>query len=159
MIHRPSMMATNAANRDRYAGESFVAIKPLSDRPARACPACEWPDARELGVKHDLQMVSCVKCETQYTPYDPWYSSEQFYSGYYPDIASEPAFIRERLADTIGKFAGYRATNRLLELGCGTGALLQAAMENGWEAQGLDVSEPVVAHVKKLGLNASLGEL
>jgi SAM-dependent methyltransferase len=94
-----------------------------------------------------------------YTPYRPWYSSEDFYSGYYPSITSEPEFVRVRLAETIATFESYRKTNRLLDLGCGTGALLEVAGHHGWQAEGLDVSQPVVDHGQRLGLKVSCGEL
>jgi SAM-dependent methyltransferase len=152
-------MAASAPTKSRYAGEDFVLAKPIAALGTRVCPACQSSEGKDLGVKNDLQIRSCSRCETLYTPYRPWYSSEDFYSGYYPSITSEPEFVKLRLAETIATFESYRKTNRLLDLGCGTGALLEVAGQLGWQAEGLDVSQPVVDHGRQLGLEVSCGEL
>jgi len=155
-------MRTNTStvlNKDRYAGESFVALSPLSDHAARYCPACNESTSRVVGVKNDLRIVSCRNCATLYTPYHPWYSSQEFYSGYYPEILSEPEFIKKRLSVIVSSFTQYRKTNRLLDLGCGSGALLQAAIGEGWQAEGLDISPKVVEYASNLGLKVKCSEL
>jgi SAM-dependent methyltransferase len=103
--------------------------------------------------------VSCRNCATLYTPYHPWYSSQEFYSGYYPEILSEPEFIKKRLSVIVSSFTQYRKTNRLLDLGCGSGALLQAAIGEGWQAEGLDISPKVVEYASNLGLKVKCSEL
>jgi 2-polyprenyl-3-methyl-5-hydroxy-6-metoxy-1,4-benzoquinol methylase len=152
-------MAANAPTTSRYAGEGFVLAKPVADLAVRVCPACESGEGRQLGIKNDLPIVSCNRCATLYTTYEPWYSSEEFYSGYYPQISSEPEFVKLRLAETIATFDSYRHNNRLLDLGCGTGALLEIAEKHGWQAQGLDVSRTVIEHGRKLGLNVLCAEI
>jgi 2-polyprenyl-3-methyl-5-hydroxy-6-metoxy-1,4-benzoquinol methylase len=146
-------------NQDRYAGEGFVTSKPISNLPVRGCPACEATDQRRLGVKNDLSIVSCHRCGTMYTPYQPWYTDEAFYSGYYPVISCDPEFVKRRLAETVKSFAPFRATNRLLDVGCGTGGLLQAAASASWHVEGIDVSNKAAEHVKNLGFEVFCGTL
>jgi SAM-dependent methyltransferase len=95
-----------------------------------------------------------------YTPYLPWYSSEFYYETYYRDHNLEPPpFVQSRLEEIVGQFAVCRQTNRLLDIGCGAGNLLLAARNNGWQAQGLDVSPHAVKHVRDLGFEVFHGEL
>jgi SAM-dependent methyltransferase len=112
-------------------------------------------------VKNEFEVVSCLECDSVYTPYSPWYSSESFYTGFYlnADELSPPAFVNTRLEEITAGFSRYRQNNRLLDIGCGAGTLLQAARKNGWNAQGLDVSAGAVKHVRGLGFEVFEGEL
>jgi len=84
-----------------------------------------------------------------------------FYTGFYlnADELSPPAFVNTRLEEITAEFSPYRENNRLLDVGCGAGNLLQAARKNGWNAQGLDVSAGAVKHVRSLGFEVFEGEL
>jgi SAM-dependent methyltransferase len=127
----------------------------------RACVACGSKNANSLGVKNELEIVSCRECRTLYTPYSPWYSSSYFYLGYYlrPDEVETPPFVKQRLEEITAEFTPYRQTGRLLDLGCGAGDLLQAARKHGWNAQGVDVSSHATKHVRELGFDVFEGEL
>lgn len=48
---------------------------------------------------------------------------------------------------------------RLLDLGCGSGDLLQAAKERGWDAEGLDFDPLVVETARRRGLPVHLGSI
>ena len=134
---------------------------PRSEKTRRACVACGSTNARPLGVKNELEVVTCAGCGSVYTPYSPWYSSAFFYTGFYlsEEELSPPAFINTRLEEITADFSSYRDNNRLLDIGCGAGNLLQAARKNGWNAQGLDVSAGAVQHVRSLGYEVFEGEL
>lgn len=123
--------------------------------------ACGSTNARPLGVKNELDVVSCVECDSVYTPYSPWYSSAHFYAGFYlnDEELSPPEFINTRLEEITAEFSRFRKNNRLLDIGCGAGNLLSAARKNGWNAQGLDVSASAVKHVRDLGFEVYEGEL
>ena len=146
---------------EEFAGQRILAEDPRSEKTTRACVACGSSEAHSLGIKNELDIVRCHKCQTLYTPYSPWYSSEYFYLGYYlkPEETETPQFVKQRLAEITADFAGYRQNNRLLDLGCGAGDLLQAARKHGWEGQGLDVSEHAAQHVRELGFEVFVGEL
>ena len=134
---------------------------PRIEKTQRACVACGSSKARPLGVKNEFEVVACLECDSVYTPYSPWYSSALFYTGFYlnADELSPPAFVNTRLEEITAEFSPYRENNRLLDVGCGAGNLLQAARKNGWNAQGLDVSAGAVKHVRSLGFEVFEGEL
>jgi SAM-dependent methyltransferase len=144
-----------------FAGQRILAMDPRAEKATRACVACGSSEARKLGVKNELEIVSCRACQTIYTPYSPWYSSSYFYLGYYlkPEEIETPAFVKTRLEEITAEFAPYRETNRLLDIGCGAGSLLGAARKHGWQAQGLDVSSHAAKHVRELGFEVFEGEL
>ena len=144
-----------------FAGQRILSEDPRTEKATRACVACGSGDAQKLGNKNELDIVCCRKCRTLYTPYSPWYSSQYFYLGYYlkPDEVKPPAFVKTRLEEITTAFAPYRQTNRLLDIGCGAGSLLEVARKHGWQAQGLDVSSHAAKHVRELGFEVFEGEL
>lgn len=146
---------------EEFAGQRILAMDPRSEKSLRVCVACGSTKSRSLGIKNELDIVSCRECRTIYTPYSPWYSSAYFYLGYYQqeEELSPPAFVRTRLEEITSEFSPYRRTNRLLDIGCGAGNLLEAARKNGWNGQGLDVSLSAVKHVRELGFEVFQGEL
>jgi SAM-dependent methyltransferase len=146
---------------EAFAGQRILAEDPRTEKATRACVACGSSEAQNLGVKNELEIVCCRRCRTLYTPYSPWYSSEYFYLGYYlkAEELNVPTFVRTRLDEITAEFAPYRQTNRLLDIGCGAGTLLEAARDHGWNAQGLDVSSHAAKHVRDLGFEVFEGEL
>jgi SAM-dependent methyltransferase len=146
---------------EEFAGQRILAMDTREEKSLRSCVACGSGDARKLGIKNELDIVSCRQCHTLYTPYSPWYSSQYFYLGYYlkPEEFVTPPFVMERLEDITGEFAPYRQTNRLLDIGCGAGGLLEAARKHGWQGQGVDVSSHAANHVRGLGFEVFEGEL
>lgn len=144
-----------------FAGQRILSEDPRAEKATRACVACGSSKAQKLGVKNELEIVSCRDCETVYTPYSPWYSSSYFYLGYYlkEEETETPPFVLQRLQEITTQFARYRQTNKLLDLGCGAGDLLEAARNNGWHAQGVDVATHVVNHVRQRGFEVFEGEL
>jgi SAM-dependent methyltransferase len=145
---------------EEFAGQLILEMDPRAEKTQRACSACGSSDAQLLGIKNDLEVVCCRKCASVYTPYSPWYSSEFYYQTYYPEASlSPPAFVQTRLEEITAGFAAHRQTNRLLDIGCGAGNLMQAAQKNGWTAYGLDVAKGAVKHVRSLGFEVFQGEL
>ena len=145
---------------EKFAGQRLLAMDPRAEKSLRNCPACNSTEAKKLGVKNELDILSCTRCGSIYTPYYPWYSSAHYYADYYNSRNPvEPEWVVKRLEEITAGFAPYRQFNRLLDVGCGAGTLLGAARTNGWQAQGVDVSESVAEHVRKLGFDVFKGEL
>ena len=145
---------------EAFAGERILAMDPRTEKTTRPCPACKSVQRRDLGIKNKLEIVSCLECDTIYTPYSPWYSSTYYYVDYHEHCDPAPnAYVRARLHEITSEFAPYRQNNRLLDVGCGAGAMLEAATKNGWNVQGVDVSASAVKHSRSLGFDVFHGEL
>src|SRR4026207_168826 len=94
---------------DQFAGQRILAMDPRTEKPLRACAACGSSDAQSLGIKNELDILSCRKCATVYTPYSPWYSSEYYYVSYYPEASlSPPPFVQTRLEEITAEVGADR---------------------------------------------------
>lgn len=126
----------------------------------RSCPACGKGQRTPLGEKNGFAVSSCDSCRTMYAHCDSGAPTHENYDAYYNAGNLEiPAFVDRRLDEIVKGFAPFRGASRLLDVGCGAGALLQAARRAGWQANGIDVSEAAVVHVRKLGFNVFHGEI
>ncbi|HWS54481.1 MAG TPA: methyltransferase domain-containing protein, partial [Pyrinomonadaceae bacterium] len=117
----------------------------------RRCPACAGVETVARGAKNGVPLAECRACATLYA--EPASRSDGFdYDGYYDESnLSVPEFVGARLDEIFASFAPYRRANRLLDIGCGAGSLLEAARRAGWEAHGTEVSRPAVEHARRAG--------
>lgn len=120
----------------------------------RSCPACGSSRFAGKGSKNGFSLLSCKDCGTLYTSQLPGEADQQDYDEYYSaQNLSVPEFVHKRLDEIVAGFNSYRKNNRLLDVGCGAGTMLQAAERAGWTVEGLEVSPPAVAYLKEQGFN------
>ncbi|HEV3468939.1 MAG TPA: class I SAM-dependent methyltransferase [Pyrinomonadaceae bacterium] len=123
----------------------------------RRCPACAGEVAVGRGAKNGVALAECRACATLYAESAP---AAFDYDGYYDEAnLSVPEVVGARLDEIFASFAPYRRTNRLLDIGCGAGSLLEAARRAGWEAFGTEVSPPAVEHARRAGFEVFHGDL
>lgn len=126
----------------------------METQSERNCPACGSPNHTSRGVKNGFLMLTCKNCRTLYTAQLPNEENQQNYDEYYnPNNLSAPDFVHQRLDEIVAGFAPYKENNRLIDVGCGGGFLLQAAHRAGWDVKGLEVSPPAVKHLQDMGLD------
>lgn len=131
-----------------------------SEQDKRPCPACASTEAKKVGDKSGFEILVCRSCKTLYTSRVPAHNEVEDYDEYYTaDNLSSPGFIRNRLEEIVGSFAKHRKSNRLLDVGFGSGTILQAARDLGWATSGQEVSKPAVEQAEKLGFDVFHGEL
>ncbi|HEY1380481.1 MAG TPA: class I SAM-dependent methyltransferase [Gemmataceae bacterium] len=150
-------------------------LRPAAARPGvtwddPACPLCggdrrtpvvEAPDPTPGGPGLRFAVVRCDECGLHVTSPRPDPATiRQFYPPSYrptqrPRERDRSAKFR-RLAAAIGR----TAPGRLLDFGCGGGALLAWAAGQGWSVTGIDASADAVAAVRGgLGVRAFAGTL
>lgn len=118
-----------------------------------ACPICYNGHRNKLGEKDFFEIFRCQKCKSIYTKKIE-YSTEDFdYSTYYEsDNLDIPEFVFQSLKAVVKNFEPFRQNNRFLDVGCGAGTLLDVARSLNWDAEGIEVSDAAVEHLKKRGL-------
>ena len=67
--------------------------------------------------------------------------------------------LRRGDVDANVMYLPFRPGGRLLEVGCGSGAVLEILRDAGWEAEGVDFDPAAVATARKRGLTVHLGGL
>ena len=115
----------------------------------RRCPACDATVSRSVGIKNDRMVNACNGCGTWFADCEQS-APAGHYDDYYSDDANRatPSFVQKRLDEIVSAFAAHRSNNRLLDVGFGSGALLDAAARAGWEVHGVEVSAAAVQHVR-----------
>ena len=130
------------------------------------CPVCDSTKSTIEFSKFGLEMVKCENCELRYhnkfpvdineVYNDPNYKNES--AGYW--VKGEYEFRKKRFGEErvklIGEHVGELKGKTLLDVGCGAGYFLEAAMEAGIKCDGLEPSENVRADTSnRLGIDIS----
>jgi SAM-dependent methyltransferase len=125
----------------------------------KTCPACCSISCRFKGRKNEFGIFLCRDCQTLFTFCEN--GAERFdYNVYWDEKnLSAPLFVDGRLKQIISGFAKYRQNNRLLDVGCGAGSLVMAAIQAGWRAEGIEISQPAVDFLRQKDLPIFHGEL
>ncbi len=92
--------------------------------------------------------MRCSDCRTLFAQLS---NADFDYSTY--NHCESDAFIAGRLKEIVTGFASHRLTNKLLDVGCGTGAFLEAATSLGWEATGVEISATAIQIAASKGLS------
>jgi SAM-dependent methyltransferase len=126
----------------------------------KKCPACLSSNAKREGEKNGYEILFCRRCSTLYTSGNDAGPTIYDYEDYYHERnTTTPEIVARRLDETISEFASFNKNNRLLDVGCGSGALLEAAKRAGWNAEGIEVSRSSIEHVHSLGFKVFHGTL
>lgn len=136
----------------------------------RDCPLCGKPslDASLIYFAHGMHIVQCSRCDLVYSKEvingdldESRYRNSSVMNAHmtlhtnaaYAELESNKArYIVGRLAQV----RGTRETS-FLDIGCSTGAVLQAAQDVGWRAIGIDLNRDGVQISRDRGLEAVEG--
>lgn len=127
-----------------------------------SCPVCSDTDGRKPFFKEfqgeRLRFVTCARCKTLYQ--DPRmtvdalrtiYDSEEFFEGrennvnYYSFLDGE-TYLRRTARGRIERLRPWVRGNRLLEVASAAGFFLAEAKDAGFEAEGVEFSNPMAAY-------------
>jgi SAM-dependent methyltransferase len=113
-----------------------------------------------VGQANGFDIQACSQCRTLFTAVLPVADEAKDYAAFYAQHhnLAVPDFVLGRLEDTVASLERYRSANRWLDVGCGTGTLLQATVNRGWEATGTEVAPAAVEAVRAAGFDVRLGE-
>lgn len=129
----------------------------------RPCPTCGGSDASLETEKDHMRLVRCTACDLVYvTPtFDEAHYKTVYRSAEYQDIVRDlgikshdyrvQRFGRERV-DLMARYL-RSPRPRVLDVGCSTGFVVEAARDRGWEAVGLDLNPSAVDYGRSRGLD------
>lgn len=72
------------------------------------------------------------------------------------EVSTATALSLQRLAERL---APYRGNGRLLDVGCGAGAVLRALSGNGWQCEGTEVSDVAARRLREEGFIIHVGTM
>ena len=130
------------------------------------CLACGQASAyRFLYRKNGCDILRCEQCglgRAETMGFDPesYYTSDYF-SGERPDgyadyIGTEN-ILRREFAGTVEFIRKFRASGRLLDVGCAYGFFLQEA-KRFFDVSGIELAEDAAEHCRRSGLNVFTGQ-
>ena len=134
----------------------------MSPRIAEECPLCGNPDAGVLCEFPELTWVTCG-CGLVYKR-DEEVPEVQYQEGYFGDGESSRRQYNKRTRRRISKsrsqildVLNHTPPGPLLDVGCSLGYTLQAAVDLGLPATGVDISEHAVKVCRERGFAAEIG--
>lgn len=101
-----------------------------------------------MGIKEGYTVVKCGRCSSLYSPVLPK-QYPHYEDHYWEEIL--PELVHRRSREIVATFEKFRETGLLLDVGCGSGAMLKAAVDAGWRAQGLEIASSAVETLREQG--------
>jgi 2-polyprenyl-3-methyl-5-hydroxy-6-metoxy-1,4-benzoquinol methylase len=137
------------------------------------CNLCGADDPEPALTKNGFTIVRCRACGLSYVTPRPTvaelvalYSDERYYRNLnaspfgYPDYLGERWLLERLVVRRLATIeARLGAPGRMLDVGCATGVLVEAAARRGWSAVGVDVSTFAIAQCHARGLDVRHGDL
>jgi 2-polyprenyl-3-methyl-5-hydroxy-6-metoxy-1,4-benzoquinol methylase len=138
-------------------------VRPEFDAPLASCILCGGRDlAEHLTDYRGVHITKCRTCSFQFM--NPQYTDEHL-AGYYSDYTDAEDFeywrdaLRYGHAFYLSLIENHVRPGRLLDVGCGNGHLLEAALARGWSAVGYDVDRRTTQMVsQRLGVEVHSGD-
>ncbi|MFZ1688182.1 MAG: class I SAM-dependent methyltransferase [Flavobacteriales bacterium] len=123
------------------------------------CPLCGSPQRVPSRLYAHHHLVRCARCGFRYAQRIPSVGELQRMYSDYGTVRDLSPITAKRYDELLARFAQYRSTGRILEVGCGGGLFLDRAQGAGWSTYGTEFDGAVVSEVKARGHTMHLGPL
>lgn len=130
---------------------------------AHICQICGSTDIGDYVKSTDAHFVRCTECGLIFN--DWTFSQDRVTSEYYDRQEYFQHYLKRRKHKigssrrVLGLLGDLRPSGVLVDVGCGVGAMLEAAQQLGYQPLGIDVGEYPVQFCQQMGYDARLGSL
>lgn len=124
------------------------------------CPLCGDRVFEALPRFRRTELVKCAGCEGIFAPTIPTHDELVRHYGGYPrgEKLNSPVSIARR-EELLDRFERYRSHNRILDVGCDIGLILDQARARGWQTFGTEFMQEAVDICQRHGHTMHLGPL
>ena len=126
---------------------------------AAQCNVCGAGVERVLLAKQGHTVMQCDACGLAFTHPQPASLAEQYDSNYFDLYKKRKPFRIKRAHNRLSAIELLIAPGRLLDIGCSLGYFVEAAIQRGWQACGIEISPHAAGEAKSLGLDVKTGAL
>lgn len=132
-----------------------------SNGEALRCLLCKSESNRLVGTDEAFKLRRCALCGfTFHRDFTTDSEVREYYDHYYHDENLAFSAITEaRFRELITSFERYRESNRILDVGCGSGHFLKVAKDNEWRTYGTEIASGAMDQLSSLGITGFCGEL
>jgi SAM-dependent methyltransferase len=129
------------------------------------CPVCQGSGGNPIHSEGSLQMVRCPSCQFIYlNPRPTDRALFRFYQDYLPEdpVSTESwrKMMRPIFLQSARLINRYKEKGRLLDVGTGFGFFLAEMKQQGWEVEGVEISQKGIDYARKvLDLEVDTGPL
>ena len=125
------------------------------------CLICNNTAIKDLQGFEHKGLVKCSGCGFVFMKRIPSQKElHDYYSVYaYQQEKNMPEPTRVSLEGLIDQFEKYRKNNRMLDVGCGEGWILELAKKRGWEVYGTEFSDRAIEICRQKGIKMYEGVL
>lgn len=137
----------------------------------RSCPTCGSRNYSHELSKDYLKIVKCKECSLIFTSptFDEAHYRETYQSEVYAEYMSK--LVHDSHSYRVERFGNERVSImstyldnsdneiRYLDIGCSSGAVVEAATNKGWAASGIDLNESAIEFGRDRGLNLVNGDV
>lgn len=115
-------------------------------RPVRrsACAVCGSGRLHALPSYSDAGLMRCEDCGFVFAGEVPSIAELTHHYGQYDRHADVSEVTVARYRELLAVFERYRQSNRILDVGCGSGLFLQTARELGWDVYGTEFTDEAI---------------
>lgn len=127
----------------------------------RSCPVCGAVGGSRLWETDDASAVRCARCGTGYldqrTARAAATAADTYERVYARPARLDPLTVRSYEA-VLERFARYRRSRRIVDIGCGAGGFIAVAARHGWEAMGTEAAPGAGELARAAGATVLIGE-
>ena len=125
----------------------------------KQCLICNSSDLKSIRRYEKHFLIKCNNCSFFFSKKIPTQKElELHYEGYGRNDYLSPITIK-RYNDILDGFEKYKKTKKLLDVGCGIGYFLEAAIKRGWQVFGTEYTDEAIEICEKKGITMHKGIL